>query len=391
MGQLFFLSSKFNMSLGFIPVIIAIAATWLTDPPAAIYAGTGTGVALSAYLALRRGQHIPPFLLYVTTAALIALTTGVTFFPDELSREDAPLVIELIVLMAPLLLLLLRYPFLRSQRRRTSQCCQQFAAQGAEATIVSSRIVLLTGGIHLLVLLIAVVTSRPLSHTTLTVLVRIAPLAVFVLSLLINQWGIHYFNSILKHTVFLPVVNGQGNVIGKCPAAEAVNRKQAHPNPYVRIALTSGGMLFLRQRPDCSSYDKGMADLPIEDYLIYGETLKQAFYRILGQYVALPVDREDIHFHIIYHYENRQTNRLVYLFTVDLPEDTAWQSNPRLAGGKLWTLRQIEQNLGKGYFSECFEQEYEQLLRGVIYTREKYRESSTGQEPCPASPLCCGS
>ena len=391
MGQLFFLSSKFNMSLGFIPVIIAIAATWLTEPPAAIYAGTGVGIILSGILALRRGAHIPPFLLYATTGALVLLSLAVTIYPTALPKTAAPLIIEVAVLVAPLLIVLLRHLFLDCQRRRSSQCCKQFAVQGAEATIVSSRVVLLTGAFHLLILITALGIRHPLPPTAATVLMNIAPLAVFVLSLLMNQWGIHYFNSLLRHTVFLPVVNTSGNVVGKCLAAEAVNHKQEQPNPYIRIAITSGGTVFLRPRPQCASYDKGLTDLPIEGYLLYGETLKQAFYRILEQYVPLRVPREDIHFHIIYHYENEQTNRLVYLFSVDLPDEPGWQSAPRLAGGKLWALRQIEQNLGNDYLSECFEQEYDQLLRVIICTREKYRESSTNQAPCPASPLCCGS
>ena len=78
-------------------------------------------------------------------------------------------------------------------------------------------------------------------------------------------------------------------------------------------------------------------------------------------------------FNLKYHYENHQTNRLVYLFLLDVEDDSALcDSNFR--GAKLWTLSQIEQNLGMNYFSECFEYEYEHL-KGIIYTREKYKES----------------
>ncbi len=47
-----------------------------------------------------------------------------------------------------------------------------------------------------------------------------------------------------------------------------------------------------------------------------------------------------------------------------------------MKNGAYWKKRfkQIEENLGKGFFSSCFEDEYEHL-KGVIYIREKYRES----------------
>ena len=78
-------------------------------------------------------------------------------------------------------------------------------------------------------------------------------------------------------------------------------------------------------------------------------------------------------FTISYHFENEQTNRLVYLFIVDM-EDDSILCDPRFKGGKLWTFQQIEHNLGTHFFSECFELEYEHLKQ-VIGIREKYKVS----------------
>ena len=77
-------------------------------------------------------------------------------------------------------------------------------------------------------------------------------------------------------------------------------------------------------------------------------------------------------FSIMYHFENSVTNRLVYLFILDV-EDDSILCDPRFKGGKLWQFQQIEQNLGHKFFSECFEDEYEHL-KNVIGIREKYRE-----------------
>lgn len=78
-------------------------------------------------------------------------------------------------------------------------------------------------------------------------------------------------------------------------------------------------------------------------------------------------------FNIVYHFENEVTNRLIYLFIVDIKDDSIL-CTPRFKNSKLWSFKQIEENLGKGFFSSCFEDEYEHL-KGVIYIREKYRES----------------
>ena len=54
--------------------------------------------------------------------------------------------------------------------------------------------------------------------------------------------------------------------------------------------------------------------------LIYGETLEQGAHRILRQTLpTAPLDH--LHCNLMYHFENEATNRLVYLFTLDLDED----------------------------------------------------------------------
>ena len=78
-------------------------------------------------------------------------------------------------------------------------------------------------------------------------------------------------------------------------------------------------------------------------------------------------------FNIVYHFENEVTNRLIYLFIIDLEDDSVL-CTPRFKNSKLWNFKQIEENLGKGFFSCCFEDEYEHL-KNVIYIREKYKES----------------
>ena len=111
----------------------------------------------------------------------------------------------------------------------------------------------------------------------------VAPPLVFISGILFNQFGIFYFNIVMNHTVFVPIVNTKGDVMGKAIASEAINRKNDYINPVIRIAVASHGMLFLLPRPKCNVFEKDKIDLLMEGYLIYGETLEQGAHRILRQ------------------------------------------------------------------------------------------------------------
>ena len=65
------LSSAFNMSLGFIPVIISILLCEFITQDTAIYIGTVIGI-VGVYLSYhRKGILLPNFILYISAGILI--------------------------------------------------------------------------------------------------------------------------------------------------------------------------------------------------------------------------------------------------------------------------------------------------------------------------------
>ena len=73
------LSSAFNMSLGFIPVIISILLCEFITQDTAIYIGTGIG-SVGIYLSLKqKGILIPNFILYIATGMLALLSPVIMF------------------------------------------------------------------------------------------------------------------------------------------------------------------------------------------------------------------------------------------------------------------------------------------------------------------------
>lgn len=373
MGHKGILSSAFNMSLGFIPVIISIVLCEFITQDIAIYIGAGIGAGYSFYTIRRSRTCVPNFILYISTAMLALLTIAALVSTDSVPNGSLPLTLEVSILIPMLILYLHKRRFINHYLAQKESCDRRLFAQGAESAVVSARVVLILGVLHFIIISLAILFSDMQVGSPISRLVyQFLPPAIFVISIILNQIGIRYFNKLMAHTEYVPVVNLRGDVIGKSLTVEAMNYKNAYINPVIRIAISVRGMLFLCHRPANVLLDRGKTDHPMECYLRYGETLTQGAERMVKN--TFPkVEGLNPSFNILYHFENKLTNRLIYLFILEV-EDDAILCDPRFKGGKLWRFQQIEQNLDKNFFSDCFEQEYEHL-EAVIGIREKYKES----------------
>ena len=336
------------------------------------YIGTGIGI-VGIYLSHRqKGVLLPNFILYIATGVLSLLSLAALIPGDYVPPGALPLTLEVGILIPMLSLYMHKRRFINYFLRQIGACKKRLYAQGAEAAVVSARIVLIFGILHFIIISITVILQSPLSKTSLFVLYKILPPTVFIMSILFNQIAIRFFNHLIAHTEYVPIVNTKGDVIGKTPAIEAINYKNTYINPVIRIAVSTHGMLFLCDRPSTAILDKNKVDVPMECYLRYGESLAEGANRLISNAIPQAKDIKP-EFNIVYHFENEVTNRLIYLFIIDLEDDSVL-CTPRFKNSKLWNFKQIEENLGKGFFSCCFEDEYEHL-KNVIYIREKYKES----------------
>lgn len=372
MGNKEALSSAFNMSLGFIPVIVSMLLCEFISQDLSIYIGTAIGILFSYRGISRRGAHLPNFILYISTAMLVLLSLATLLPGDYVPIGALPLTLEVAILIPMLILYLHKKRFINHYIRQRMQYYKRLFAQAAESAVVSARVALILGTLHFITISICIVTVHPLGPTGLLILYHILPPAVFILSITFNQLGINYFNRIMANMEYVPIVNKQGHIIGKTLAVEAINFKNPYINPVIRIAISSHRMLYLCPRSAHAMLDKGKVDVPLECYLRYGETLAECANRMIRNALPEAGDKEPI-FTVSYHFENKVTNRLVYLFIIDIEDDSILRDS-HLKHGKLWTFQQIEDNIGRHFFSECFEHEYEHLKQ-VIDIREKYKES----------------
>lgn len=369
------LSSKFNMSLGLIPAIIAMLLGELVTQELAVCLGAGMGVLFCFYTWHSAARRVPQLILYSTTGVLLLFSAAIRFIPEAPVAAYFPFMLEIGTMFPPALLFLCKKKQQKTSDDAPLRISQRYFVQGTEASIVSTRVMLLIGALHLLILAGAFLIQRPLGNGTRYLLFHLLPPVVLIGSILFNQFGIRYFNRVMKDTVFVPIVNRQGDVIGKALLSDALHSPYKYRLPVIRIAVIWKNKLYLAPRPQDRMPESGKTDLLMESYLYYKESLEEAVLRTLRH--TLPdVPASMLHFNFMYPYEDKNSQRLVYLFTLDLEDELLLKkASPQAAGqGKLWTLPQIEQNLGKGFFSPYLEYEYEEL-KTIIYTREIYKES----------------
>ncbi|MCD7899832.1 MAG: hypothetical protein LUH22_08150 [Bacteroides sp.] len=364
------LSSTFNMSLGFMPVILSCILSEFIPINLAIYIGTGIGLLASVLSHYHTKLQIPNFILYIS-ASILAIYSVLTFIPSiHLPAERFSFLLEVSIVIPFLILYIFRNKFIGVYQYNMAQKNRCSLVQGAESTIIAIRVLLIFTTLHIIIIAIAeLITWGQLGETGILVLYHVLPPLVFVGSILFNQYGLNYFNRMMSHTRYIAVVDAKGNVIGKVLKVDAYQYKNLYTNVVIRIIPISNGMIFLSERGPRAILEKGKVDTPLETFLNFKESIQEAVNRLMTTKFPSANNLEPT-FALKYSIKNQETSRLVYLFLIDITDDSLLYD----CTGKLWTLPQIEQNLNMNYFSTCLENEYE-LLKDIIDTREKYRGS----------------
>lgn len=167
----------------------------------------------------------------------------------------------------------------------------------------------------------------------------------------------------LKKEEWLPVVSEQGAVQGKVAKSVSQSMKNKFLHPLVRVALIHDGKLYLKERDTSRLLDPGKLDYPFEKYMEYKHNLDVAIKNMIKK--EINTEHLPVRFLLKYVFENENTKRLIFLYVSIISSEKDFNKLP-LKGGKLWTPKQIEDNIGKGVFSESFELEFEYLKNTVL-------------------------
>ena len=105
-------------------------------------------------------------------------------------------------------------------------------------------------------------------------------------------------------------------------------------------------------------------DYPFHNYVLFRHSIDSTVKETLG---SLAQDKSIApRFLIRYTFENEKVKHLVSLYVICLRTEEQLNQCKRRSG-KLWTAKQIEENLSSGVFSEYFEKEFAYLQNTILF------------------------
>lgn len=193
----------------------------------------------------------------------------------------------------------------------------------------------------------------------------IAPSFIIVGLFIYQFFKSKYIIRKLHEEEWLPIVTEKGEVTGRIAKAVSRTLKNKFLHPVVRIALVCNKKVYIQERTIGNNLlDPGKLDHPFEKYMLFKHEVSTAAHNSIKRVLGTDIDTEP-EFVVQYVFENELTKRLIFLFTVEI-EDESMISRTNKMTGKFWSVRQIDQEFEDGVFSECFELEYEYLKHMIL-------------------------
>lgn len=195
-------------------------------------------------------------------------------------------------------------------------------------------------------------------------LYRDSGIIIGLLVMVYEQIRLRLLQGRLRKEMWLPVLNDQGNVIGCIAYSVSRLLPKKYYHPVVRVVLLYKGMLYLVPRHPHAWVSASLLDYPFQRYVLFRQTIaatvRQALVKLKD---CLPNVTPRLL--VRYTFENEQVKQQVSLFVINLREEAQLELC-KTENGKLWSVRQIEENLGAGIFSEYFEKEYAYLKNTIL-------------------------
>jgi isopentenyldiphosphate isomerase/intracellular septation protein A len=162
---------------------------------------------------------------------------------------------------------------------------------------------------------------------------------------------------------WLPIVNGEGMVIGKAPRS-ACHRGEKLLHPVVHLhVLNAQKHIFLQKRPLNKLVQPGKWDTAVGGHVSAGESLETALKREAWEEIGM--EKFSARWVKTYRWETGLEVELVYAF-VSYDFKSIRLHSDEVTEGRFWSPRQIENQMGQGTFTPNFEYEY-QLLKGIVF------------------------
>ncbi len=218
--------------------------------------------------------------------------------------------------------------------------------------------------LHLFIVLLYSILPETMQSVRMErILCRELGIVIGVFLILYEQIRISMMRGSLRKEMWLPVLNDGGKVIGCIARSVSRSLPKKYYHPVVRVAVIYQGMLYLVNRGKESFVSPDVFDYPFRSYVLFRHSIESTVREAMGDLGG----KEDLmpRFLIRYTFENEKVKHLVNLYALSVRSEEA-MDQIKQSDGKLWTSKQIEENLGSGVFSEYFEQEFAYLQNTVL-------------------------
>ena len=218
--------------------------------------------------------------------------------------------------------------------------------------------------LHLFIILVySILPETMQSMRTERFLYRELGIVIGVLLILYEQIRISMVEDSLRKEMWLPVLNDKGKVVGCIARSVSRSLPKKYYHPVVRLAVIYQGMLYLVKRGKKSFVSPDTIDYPFRSYVLFCHSIESTVRETIGSIGGK--DHVMPRFLIRYTFENEKVKHLVSLYVMCVRSEEV-MNQIKQPNGKLWTSKQIEENLGTGVFSEYFEQEFAYLQNTVL-------------------------
>lgn len=306
-------------------------------------------------------------LMLLPTAITLSLYTLFLFFKiDPVLFDYSPLLIEVLLVVVLAIMgfskrIILRrvresdYPSYRRTYIRTSLNEFFFLIQLVQGLYT----------LHLFEVLIYTTLPENMQNDQFAYfLYRQLGIIIGVLIIIYEQIRLTLMKGSLKKEMWLPVLDENNKVVGCIARSVARSLPKKFYHPIVRVAVIYDGMLYLTKRGKGDYVSPDTHDFPFNQYVLFHHSIDQTVNEALGELGS----EKGINprFLIRYTFENEKVKHLVYLYVICLQADERYKKYKKQPG-KLWTAKQIQENLESGIFSEYFEKEFPYLQQTILY------------------------
>jgi isopentenyldiphosphate isomerase len=154
---------------------------------------------------------------------------------------------------------------------------------------------------------------------------------------------------------WLPLVQNDGKVFGAAPRSIVHNGKERWLHPVVHLQVIHNGGVWLQKRPIHKLVQPGKWDTAVGGHPSANETIEESLKRETAEEIGV-----DLNSAVVlgqYVWESSIECELVFAFALNY-NGKITPHPEELDGGKVWSVAEIEKNIGKNIFTENFEHEF---------------------------------